>query len=375
MTSLSWLSVSDDLPSPPMSPRALLREALFALGSAVVAFFLLRDLHHQWMPGWALGCGVVAGVFLRRAVAPNYASFPNFLRRPLNLAVVLIGTIFAVSATLAAPRFLSLAYFLSVWPQAIILAGAGILLGLVVAAGVYTHARMRHEVEESRIREAVLRETALRAQLKALQAQINPHFLFNALNAMAELTHDDPDRAEELIEDLSFLLRYSLRSSAVETVPLDQELEAVERYLRIERARLGSRLTVEQAIDAGIGQTHVPGLILQPIVENAVQHAVATRPEGGRVRIEVQSVEGGLCICVDDDGAGLPPTVYEQLEGFAAVAALAGVDRAVDTGTGGAGGGLRNVQKRLALSYRGAARMSFLKSPDGGTRVQIEVPR
>jgi len=225
------------------------------------------------------------------------------------------------------------------------------------------------------VRESILRETALRAQLKALQAQINPHFLFNALNALAELTHDDPDRAEELIEDLSFLLRYSLRSSAVETVPLSQELEAVERYLRIERARLGDRLVVEQRVDAGVAQTHVPGLILQPIVENAVQHAVAVRPEGGRVVIEVHHREGGLCIVVEDDGPGLPEEVHEQLGGFAAVAALAGVERAVDAGTAGAGGGLGNVQKRLALSYRGAARMSFLRSAEGGARIEIEVPR
>ncbi len=358
-----------------MTARTVVREATFALGSAVLALLLLVYLHDEWMPAWALGCGVIAGVLLRRALSPNYASFPAFLRRPLNIAVVLIGTIFAVTATLAAPRFATAAYFLNVAPQAISLAGVGILLGLVVAAGVYTHARMRREVEESRIRESVLRETALRAQLKALQAQINPHFLFNALNALAELTHNDPDRAEELIEDLSFLLRYSLRSSAVETVPLSQELEAVERYLRIERARLGNRLTVEQSIDAGVGQTHVPGLILQPIVENAVQHAVAARPEGGRVRIEVTSEDGGLRIIVDDDGAGLPGEVRERLEGFAAVAALAGVDRAVDSGTGGAGGGLRNVQKRLALSYRGAAHMSFLESPEGGSRIRIEVPR
>jgi two-component system LytT family sensor kinase len=192
---------------------------------------------------------------------------------------------------------------------------------------------------------------------------------------MAELTHDDPDQAEELIEDLSFLLRYSLRSSAVETVPLSQELEAVERYLRIERARLGSRLVVEQTVDAGVTQTHVPGLILQPLVENAVQHAVALRPEGGRVLIEVRSEDAGLRIIVEDDGPGLPEEVREQLSGFAAVAALAGVGRAIDSGTAGAGGGLGNVQKRLALSYRGAARMSFLHAEEGGSRIEIEVPR
>ncbi|MGD8328878.1 MAG: histidine kinase [Acidobacteriota bacterium] len=357
-----------------MSGRGLLREIAFAFSSALLALLLLYYLHGELLPYWALGCGLVAGVLLRHALAPNYATFPNFLRRPLNLAVVLIGTIFAVWATLAAPRYSNRFYWISVQSQALTLVAAGMLLGLVVAALVYTHARMRHEVEESRIRESILRESALRAQLKALQAQINPHFLFNALNALAELTHDDPDHAEELIGDLSFLLRYSLRSSAVETVPLVQELEAVDRYLRIEQARLGGRLTVKRDVDTTLTDTRVPGLILQPIVENAVQHGVAVRPEGGHVSIAVGRDAGGLHIVVEDDGPGLPDEIVEKLGGFAAVAALAGVERAVDTGTAGAGGGLVNVQKRLALSFRGAARMSVTRSVDGGTRVDLEVP-
>jgi len=141
-----------------MSALRLFKEVLFALGSALLALFLLYYLHREWLPFWALGCGIVAGVFLRHALAPNYSSFPNFLRRPLNLAVVLIGTIFAVWATLAAPRYSSGTYWYSVSVPALTLAAAGMLLGLVVAAGVYTHARMRNEVEESRIRESVLRE-------------------------------------------------------------------------------------------------------------------------------------------------------------------------------------------------------------------------
>ena len=122
-------------------------------------------------------------------------------------------------------------------------------------------------------------------------------------------------------------------------------------------------------------QTHVPGLILQPLVENAVQHAVAPRPEGGHIRIEVSSEDSGLRIVVEDDGPGLPEEVREQLGGFAAVAALAGVERAIATGTGGAGGGLGNVQKRLALSYRGAARLSYSEPEGGGARFDIVVPR
>ena len=353
----------------------VVREVLFASGGSAIAMLLLYYLHEEWMPGWALGCGLVAGVFLRRAVAPVYSELPSFLRRPLNLAVVLLGTIVAVWATLAVPPYNAGTYYLLHWREILALSSAAVLLGLGIAAAVYTHSRLRREVEEHRIRESVLRETALRAQLKALQAQINPHFLFNALNALAELAHDDPDQAEELIGDLSHLLRYSLRSSAVEAVPLSHELEAVERYLRIERARLGRRLVVEQSVDRSVTQVGIPGLILQPLVENAVQHAVAPRPEGGTVRIEVKNEEEGVRIVVEDDGPGLPEDISQQLNGFAAVAALAGVARAVEGGTAGAGGGLGNVQKRLALSYRGAARMIFVESEMGGSRVEILVPR
>ena len=358
-----------------MNARDLYRDALFALGSAAMAVLLLYYLHNQWLLHWALGCGVVAGVFLRRAVAPTYMTFPPFLRRPLNLAVVMLGTIVAVWGTLAAPRWNQLAYWYERGLEAAYLAGAGVLLGLGIAAAVYTHSRMRREVEEHRMREAALQETALRAQLKALQAQINPHFLFNAFNALAELAHDDPDLAEELIGDLAHLLRYSLRTSAVEAVPLSQELEAVERYLRVERARLGARLRVEENVDDSVVDALVPGLILQPLVENAIQHAVAPRPEGGLVRIEITGNRDEIEIVVEDDGPGVPEQVREKLRGFAAVAALAGIERAVSEGTAGAGGGLSNVQQRLALSYRGAAQMSIDESSSGGSRVEIRVPR
>ena len=316
-----------------MTPRRFFREALFAVGGSVVAIFLLYYLHREWMPEWALGCGVVAGVFLRRALEPTYSTFPNFLRRPLNLATVLLGTIVAVSSTLAAGRFATANYWYVRRFEAAWLVAAAVLVGLGIAANVYTHSRMRREVEEHRIREAVLRETALKAQLKALQAQINPHFLFNAFNALAELAHEDPDRAEELIGDLAHLLRYSLRSSAVDTVPLAQELEAVERYLRVERARLGRRLQVEQKVDPGATQVLIPGLILQPLVENAVQHAIASRPEGGLVSIRVKNENEMVRITVEDDGHGLPDEVRDRLGGFVAVAALAGIERAVESGT------------------------------------------
>lgn len=354
---------------------AVARDCLFALGGSAVALLLLRYLHDEWQLGWAVACGVVAGVVLRRAVAPAYASFPDFLRRPLDVSVVLLGALVAAWATLAAPGYGGLFYVTSRWRQAVALPAVAAVLGLGIAAAVYTHARMRREVEEHRVRESVLREAALRAQLRALQAQINPHFLFNAFNALAELTHDDPDRAEELIADLAHLLRYSLRSSAVASVTLRQELEAVERYLSVERARLGERLRVERCIDPAALDAEIPGLILQPLVENAVQHAVAPRPEGGLVRIVAHGDGEAIEIAVEDDGPGLPASVAGPLHRLERAGEMAAADGTVTSGTAGAGGGLINVQQRLLLSYRGRAQMSVRHPEAGGCRIELRLPR
>ena len=357
--------------------RGVLSDLLFAVGGSLAALLLLRYLHNEWQPLWALGCGFVAGVVVRRALAPAYASFPDFLRRPLNVAVVLLGTMLAVWGTLALPTYGGITYVLSVWRQAVGLMFGAALLGLAIAAAVYTHARMRREVEEHRMRVSAMRETALRAQLKALQAQINPHFLFNAFNALAELTHDDPDLAEDLIGDLAHLLRYSLRSSASGYVSVSQELEAVERYLRVEHARLGDRLRVERSVDETLLDSQIPGLILQPLVENAVQHAVAPRPDGGTIHIEITGAADTVVIAVSDDGPGLPESVLRhvgRLDGFSAMgpAELLAEDAA---GTAGAGGGLENVRRRLMLTYRGAARFSAAACDPAGLRIEIQVPR
>ena len=355
----------------------LLGDLLFAIGGSLVALLLLRYLHNEWQPLWALGCGLVAGVVVRRALAPTYASFPDFLRRPLNVAVVLLGTMLAVWATLALPTYGGITYVLSVWRQAVGLMLGAALLGLAIAAAVYTHARMRREVEEHRLRVSAMRETALRAQLRALQAQINPHFLFNAFNALAELTHDDPDLAEDLVGDLAHLLRYSLRSSASGHVSISQELEAVERYLRVERARLGDRLRVERSVDEALLDLQIPGLILQPLVENAVQHAVSLRPEGGTILIEIMGKADRVSIAVCDDGPGLPERMMGRVGSLDGVTAMGAGELMSDdpAGTAGAGGGLENVRQRLMLTYRGAAEFLVSAGDPTGLRVEIQVPR
>lgn len=351
--------------------RELLTDVVLGLLGSGTALLLLRTAHGVWQPGWALGCGAFGGVLVRRAVAPGYSSFPDFLQRPLNVGVTLVGTVLASWGTVLGQ---GLPYVLAHYGAAVGLPLVAAFLGLAIAAAVYTHARMRREVEEHRVREAVLRETALRARLKALQAQINPHFLFNSFNALAELTHDDPHRAERMIGDLSHLLRYGLRTSASRSVTLGQELDAVDRYLRVERARLGDRLRVERQVDDGLFDTSIPGLILQPLVENAVQHAVAPRPEGGTVAIQVAGDGHRIEITVEDDGPGLPPDVEGQVRGLLEADDPEAL-RADSGGTSGAGGGLVNVLQRLALGYRGAAVVTVDEPGGSGLRIRISVPR
>jgi two-component system sensor histidine kinase AlgZ len=154
------------------------------------------------------------------------------------------------------------------------------------------------------LREVETRREAMRAQLEALQARTNPHFLFNSLNAVAALVEEDPKRAETMLERLAALLRYSVERSRQADVPLVDELESVRMYLDVERERFGPRLESSVSLEDGLEQVRVPPLLLQPLVENAVLHGVATRREGGRVHVVARRHSGRLLLEVEDDGPG-----------------------------------------------------------------------
>ena len=341
-----------------------LADAAYAPGSGALALLLLWYLHGVWQPWWALACGLGAGVVLRRLVAQAYGSFPPFLRRPLDGGTALVGTFLGCWITLAG---YPLPYWILRWREALTLPAAAALLGMGIGAVVYTFRRLQQEIEDREARLAALRQAELAARLSALQAQINPHFLFNALNSLAELVHGDADQAEEMVGDLAHLLRYSLRSSATGLVTLSQEIESVRRYLRLERTRLGDRLRVDEQLDDSVGSTEMPGLVLQPLVENAIKHAVAPRPEGGLVRITVRRDGDAVVVTVEDDGPGLNDKEMARYDG-AAAAVTAG---AQDVGTGGAGGGLASAQQRLALARRGKLRVGA--SELGGTRIELRL--
>jgi two-component system, LytTR family, sensor kinase len=206
--------------------------------------------------------------------------------------------------------------------------------------------------------EAMLKAVALaqEAQLKMLRYQLNPHFLFNTLNAISTLILDNQNRkANHAIARLSEFLRYTLDQDPMKKVTLRQELEALDLYLGTERLRFGERLRLEYAIEPDALEGLVPSLLLQPLLENSLKYAVSAREQGGVVRIEGRIREGLLELAVIDDGPGLR-------EG---AASSAGSERR--------GVGLRNTRDRLAVLYGENCRFAVLNSHPG-LRVDMALP-
>lgn len=222
--------------------------------------------------------------------------------------------------------------------------------GLLVAA-VHVWRGWRN-AEERRLREARLEGRLTEARLEALQAQLQPHFLFNTLNTISAVMYRDPGAADRLVSRLSDLLRASLAHRQAE-VTVAEELDLLERYLEIVRARYGPRLSVEALVEPGIGDARIPPLLLQPLVENAIRHTVGERPGPGRVDVAVRR-EGERLVCtVADDGPGLAGDPDQAL---------------------GKGVGLVNTRDRLRWLHGDAASLRLSNGSGGGLTVRIEVP-
>jgi signal transduction histidine kinase len=211
-----------------------------------------------------------------------------------------------------------------------------------------------HRVLSLQHRERELTELAATAQLAALRAQINPHFLFNSLNSIAQLIRTDPDKAEACVERLAEIFRYILRRAEKEFVPLADELEMTTAYLEIERARFGERLRVETRVDPRSLHQLIPNLILQPLVENALKHGLARKLGPGTVRIDATVNDGCLSLTVCDDGLGMPDPALERV-----------YERGV---------GLRNLRDRLDRLYGPAHLPEIRSAPGGGTEVRLRLP-
>jgi len=218
--------------------------------------------------------------------------------------------------------------------------------------------RIAHERFQRELREQETLKLATEAELRALRAQINPHFLFNALTTIGYLIQTAPKHALDTLLRLTSLLRGVLRTDG-ESTTLGRELEIVESYLDIERARLEERLCVQVEVPRGLRRLSVPPLLLQPLVENAVKHGIAPSQIGGKVSVRARvdaedSKARYLSLIVEDTGLGA--TAGDLLLGKEA------------------GVGLRNIERRLAVQYGAAASLSIHSTPGAGTTVTVRLP-
>lgn len=238
-------------------------------------------------------------------------------------------------------------------PQAVAISGAYTLLFTATFAGIsYAILFYRESVARAGAIESMRRELA-EAELRALRAQVHPHFLFNTLNTIAALVRENPAEAEETITRLADVFRYALRASEHAHARLADEIEFVRSYLEIERTRFGPRLRVEERLDPALDKAFVPSLLLQPLVENAVRYAVSPRTEGGTITLGTRREDGSrLVIEVADDGPGM---------------GAAAADSA------GTGFGLHSVRTRLG-AVGPPHSLDVDSAPGRGTCVRITLP-
>jgi two-component system, LytTR family, sensor kinase len=208
-------------------------------------------------------------------------------------------------------------------------------------------------------REAVLLQQVTEAELRALRAQVNPHFLFNSLNSIANLVVTNPLQAETMTLRLARVFRHVLANSARPLIPLHEEVEFLETYLQIEEARFGSRLQVKIAVDPAVAMEQIPSLMLQPIVENALKHGLGPKPGPGHLWITAEADGNQVRLRVEDDGVG--PAI--------------GVVGLNNNDGRSQGVGLENVAQRLNALYQNRGRMTLEVRRAGGTRVTILLPR
>ncbi|WP_316861830.1 LytS/YhcK type 5TM receptor domain-containing protein [uncultured Cohaesibacter sp.] len=226
-----------------------------------------------------------------------------------------------------------------------------------IAKGLTDLFSIQLELQDIQIKDRLLAH----AEIRHLQAQINPHFLFNSLNTIASFCRTAPDRARELILDLSFYMRKNLDSSKG-FVRLADELDQVNSYLAIEKARFGERIKVQMDVEKGCEDWPIPSLIIQPLIENAVKHGLRMKAEGGTLGLKISRQDTTLSVVVYDDGVGIPKDVMSSLLEKKPLEAQQG------------GVGLRNSNLRLEHIYGQDHAMDISSQTHAGTRIQFSIP-
>jgi len=318
-------------------PRAFAAEAVYWFSWALLApavFWMCRRLYR--LPWTRYAPALLMGAIVAAILQPLIPQLLQTLQSWLHLCIGPCETL---------PPWFSGAWL----TQAVRVAG----VNLPVYAGVVLawHAACYYRESRDRQLQAMQLESLLnQAQLQALRSQLNPHFLFNALHSMAELVHENPKLAEALIVRLGELLRQVLQSSASQEVALAEELGFMRSYVEIEQMRLGERLQVTWDVDETLLGARVPSLILQPLVENAIQHGIAASARAGALTIRARGEAGFLVLQVRDTGPGMSRA-------------------SADTG---GGIGLANTRLRLQRLYGERQKFEFVEAD--GLVVTVRIP-
>ncbi len=336
----------------------------FALTDAVrtVGSMHAEGMHHNWLLlfavetlswlPWAAGSLLVVRFVDRLRAAPPLLEWGGHIAAALS-----IGLVNTLWFNLLIERFQPYApeftHWRPQWPAAFY---DGLLSNFVLYACVLLGYRLiesRARIAARDLELAQLNELLARADLQALRSRIEPHFLFNALNAVAGLIREGrSDAAVDTIVQLSDFLRHTLSEVSRREVPLAEEMDYARRYLSIQQTRFAERLRLDIDVQEGLENVAVPHLILQPLVENAVKHGIAHRKEGGTIHLAASANEDGLNLRIANDGPSLPESRNE----------------------GSAGVGLDNVCGRLRALYGDAARFDIRNRSGGGVEVLMRIP-
>jgi signal transduction histidine kinase len=348
--------------------RYWMRIAAVNAAAALLVGVAFNDL--TWNTPWRRAVEVLAISFLYAScvgtlcavVIPRLAHFANCrLAFPFNW-VLLIAAMAAIGAVGSAGAIALLRVFGYVDTNAIAVLWflrslkISIIVTLIFGVSVTALETMRARLDETTVAlrtkerdEAEARRLAAEAQLASLEARVNPHFLFNTLNSIAALVHDDPAAAERVTGELASLMRASLESASTPLVALDDELHVVRAYLDIEAVRFGNRLRYSVQTTGDTGRAMVPRLAIQTLVENSVKYAVSARRDGASIIVRAARADGRLRVDVQDDGPG-----------FSELAVVPGH-------------GLALLRSRLHMTFGEAAALT-IAGQAGATSVSIELP-
>lgn len=310
------------------------------LGSLVVAFGISYTI-------WVFNA--LVGIFL----GPKLTKLPRNKRLRLQIPCLLVTNISA---------FLLMMFIFGKLFGFNIFVGKTLLLNLMVwfiialiIFGLAYSISSYKELKERDIAEERLKSLTAKAELKALKAQINPHFLFNTLNMITNLISINPQKAEETTQKLADIFRYTLSSSNKEFVTLKEELNFIDSFLEISKARFGDKLKVEKYVEPDVMETSVPALILQPIVENAIKHGMGVEDDTIRIDIIAYRKKDIVKIEIKDQGRGIPTWM---------------IDKLYEKGTG-----LRNVNDRLRRIYGSQHGLEIKENTPKGTVVILKIPQ